>query len=249
MHALPKGKLRNFFTDNVNSILGAISLHLLIVVAFLWFKLGENRAEQKEQVLIEFNEEMLPPEETRMERPDGGEGEDAMPALDNRTVHSIASNVAAKLDEEISTQKYEQQVLQELGIPSLKTQSVEQQNLPPDENAIGQPQQDEQSESDFDVPNVLRKDNTTVSYFLENRYHKYVYIPTYKCQGGGTVILDIVIDQSGKVLSALISENKSTRDPCLLEEAYRSAVSAKFNSDSSAPVKQLGTITYVFLAQ
>lgn len=243
--------MRSFFTDNVNSILGAISLHLLIVVAFLWFKLGENKEMQKEQVLIEFNEELLMPEDRMTEnRPDEGNGEDAMPALDNRTVHSIASNIAAKLDEEISTQKYEQQVMEELGISSLKTQPADaNQDLPPDENAIGQQQRDEQQETDREVPNVLRKDNTTVSYFLMNRYHRFVYIPTYKCQGGGTVILDIVIDQAGKVISALIAENKSTRDPCLLEEAYRSAVSAQFNADSKAQVKQLGTITYVFLAQ
>src|SRR3990172_11729281 len=133
-----------------------------------------------------------------------------MPALDNRTVHSIASNIAAKLDEEISKQKYEQHVMEELGISSLKTQPADaNQDLPPDENAIGQQQRDEQQETDREVPNVLRKDNTTVSYFLMNRYHRFVYIPTYKCQGGGIVILDIVIDQAGKVISALIAENKS----------------------------------------
>jgi hypothetical protein len=243
--------LRSFFTNNVNSILGAISLHLIIVASFLLFKLGENNELQKEQVLIEFNEEILMPEDRMTENsPDEGDMADALPVLDNRTAHSIASNMAAKLDEEISTEKYEQQVLEELGISSLKNQPADiNRDLPPDENAIGQQQQDEQRETDREVPNVLRKDNTTVSYFLMNRYHRYVYIPTYKCQGGGTVILDIVIDQGGKVISALIAENKSTRDPCLLEEAYRSAVSAQFNADSKAPVKQLGTITYVFLAQ
>jgi hypothetical protein len=221
------------------------------VASFLLFKLGENNELQKEQVLIEFNEEILMPEDRMTENsPDEGDMADALPVLDNRTAHSIASNMAAKLDEEISTEKYEQQVLEELGISSLKNQPADiNRDLPPDENAIGQQQQDEQRETDREVPNVLRKDNTTVSYFLMNRYHRYVYIPTYKCQGGGTVILDIVIDQGGKVISALIAENKSTRDPCLLEEAYRSAVSAQFNADSKAPVKQLGTITYVFLAQ
>ncbi len=96
---------------------------------------------------------------------------------------------------------------------------------------------------------MIRKENTTVSYFLENRWHKYLYIPTYKCQGGGTVIIDIVINQSGRVTSATIAENKSTHDQCLLEEAYHSATSAVFNTDSKSPTKQLGTITYVFLAQ
>jgi len=242
--------LRRFFTDNVNSILGAISLHLLVVVIFLLFKLGETREEQKETVLIEFNEEVTPLEENKTEAGDKGIEAEDMPALSPREVHNIAANVSSKLDENISTEKYEREVMQELGISSLKPQGL-QSNEPPseDENAVGETVTQDKPSNDPYVPNVLRKENTTVSYFLENRWHRYIYIPTYKCQGGGNVTIDIIINQSGKVISAVIAENKSTRDNCLLEEAYRSAMTSRFNADSKAPPKQLGTITYVFLSQ
>ena len=243
--------MRSFFNNNVNSILGAISLHLIVAITFLWFKLGEVREEQKPEVLIEFNEEIKPLEEqTDEDKKASDAGEDMMPSLDARTRHSIASNVAAKMEEEIGTERYEQQVLQELGISTLKTQSVNQTSDPSeDENAIGQQQSTEDKQNESSVPNIIRKDNTTVSYFLENRYHKYLYIPTYRCQGGGTVIIDIVINQQGKVIAAVIAENRSTRDACLLEEAYRSASTAQFNADQKANPKQIGTITYVFLPQ
>lgn len=243
--------MRTFFTDNVNSILGAISLHLLVVIIFLWFKLGEGREQQKEQVMIEFNEELKPPEDkTQKTEQAAGDKEEAMPSLSEREVHSIASNVSGKLDEKISTQKYEEEVMKELGMTSLKPQPVETAEPPSDdENAIGKTAGEAKSENEPYVPNVIRKDNTTVSYFLENRWHSYIYIPTYKCQGGGTVIIDLVINQAGKVISAVIAENKSTRDECLLVEAYRSATTAQFNADSKSPAKQLGTITYVFLPQ
>ena len=243
--------LGRFFTNHVNGILATISLHLIMVIVFLWFKLGEFREKQKEPVMIEFNEEIPTPED-EMAKLENGEGglADEMPALSAREVHSIASNVASKLDEEINTQKYEQQVLQELGISSLKSQPAPDEAAPSDdENAIGQPANEDNTPNEPYVPNVLRKDNTTVSYFLENRWHSYIYIPTYKCQGGGTVIIDIVINQTGKVISAVIAENKSTRDVCLREEAYRSATTARFNADLNSPAKQLGTITYVFLSQ
>jgi len=243
--------LNRFFTNHVNSILATIGLHLMVVIVFLWFKLGEVREKQKEQVLIEFNEEIRFPEDEKAKLEEAGGGlTDDMPVLSAREVHSIASNVASKLDEEISTHKYEQQVLQELGISSLKSEPLQDDIKPSDdENAIGRPVGNENTDNEPYVPNVLRKDNTTVSYFLENRWHSYIYIPTYKCQGGGTVIIDIVINQTGKVISAVIAENKSTRDECLREEAYRSATTARFNSDSKSPAKQLGTITYVFLSQ
>ena len=243
--------MRSVFNNNINSILGAISLHLLIAFVFLWFKLGEVREEEKPEVLIAFNEEILQPEDKAADDEKSSDaGEALMPSLDARTMHSIASNVAAKMEEEISTEKYEQQVLQELGISSLKSQASEQTSEPSDdENAIGQEQSTRSNKDEPYVPNVIRKDNTTVSYFLENRYHKYLYIPTYRCQGGGTVIIDIVINQQGKVIAAVIAENRSTRDACLLEEAYRSASTAQFNADANANTKQLGTITYVFLPQ
>jgi hypothetical protein len=209
---------------------------------------------KKEQILIEFNEEIVPLEEDKTPESEQSANElgEALQSLDQRTMSNIASNVASKLDPKISTSEYEKQVLQELGISSLKSPGGEIEksaSAETDENAIEQPNNPDKEQRDFDVPNVIRKDNTTVSYFLEGRWHKYIYIPTYKCQGGGTVILDIVISQAGKVISALIAENKSTSDPCLREEAYRSAISAQFNSDSKSPTKQLGTITYVFLAQ
>lgn len=247
--------IKRVFSNNVNSILATISLHLMVVIAFLWFKLGEARPEQKEQVLIEFNEEITPPED--QSKPDqesadeSGAADQGMPNLSSREVHSIASNTASKLDKEINTQQYEQDVMKELGISTLKPAPVEASQPPSDdENAIGQEAGEKSKASDEPyVPNVIRKDNTTVSYFLENRWHSYIYIPTYRCQGGGTVIIDIVINQTGRVISAVIAQNKSTRDECLLQEAYRSASSARFNADQNAPTKQVGTITYVFLAQ
>jgi hypothetical protein len=243
--------LRNFFTNNVNSVLATISLHLLVVILFLWFKLGEAREEQKEQVMIEFNPEIKPLEDkTEKAEKAGGEIAKTLPNLSAGEVHSIAANVAGKLDEKLSTSKYEQQVMQELGISSLKTENkVTTASPSPDENSIDQAAEENKPDKGEYVPNVIRKENTTVSYFLENRWHRYLYIPTYKCQGGGTVIIDIVINQSGKVISATIAENKSTHDQCLLEEAYHSATSAVFNSDTKSPTKQVGTITYVFLAQ
>lgn len=243
--------MSNFFTNNINSILATISLHLLVVILFLWFKLGEAREEHKEQVMIEFNPEIKPLEDkTEKAEKAGSEIEKSMPTLSSGEVHSIASNVSSKLEEKISTSKYEQEVMQELGISSLKTENKAANTPPaPDENAIDRADEKNSPDKGDYVPNIIRKENTTVSYFLENRWHRYLYIPTYKCQGGGTVIIDIVINQSGRVISATIAENRSTHDQCLLEEAYHSATTAVFNSDTKSPAKQVGTITYVFLAQ
>lgn len=229
----------------------------MIVLVFFWFKLGQMDEIKKDQVLVEFNEVVQPPPEEQKraenEQSPAVAGEE-MSASERQAIHTMASNEASKLDPKISTTEYEKQVLQELGISSLKSPGAELEKeavqKEADENAIAQQEnQKNEASRDLDRPNVIRKDNTTVSYFLEGRWHSYIYIPTYKCQGGGTVLLDIVINPNGRVISAIIQENKSTADPCLREEAYRSAVSAQFNADPKASAKQLGTMTYVFLAQ
>lgn len=246
--------LRNIFSDHVNSILGAIAVHLLVVLAFFWIKLGEMKdINKEEQVLIEFNEELITPEQEKEQVEESRElmGEE-IGSLDRQTLHSIASNVAGKMDKEISTSAYEQQVLEELGISTLKSPGGEMEKAltEADENAIEEKSEQARTEEKYpDVPNIIRKDNATVSYFLEGRWHRNIYIPTYKCQGGGTVIMDIVINQSGNVVTAMIQENKSSADPCLKEEAYRSAMTAVFNADPKAPSKQLGSMTYIFIAQ
>ncbi len=232
--------------------MATISIHLLIIILFLSFKLGESEEKAKSQVLIEFSPEPNPLElkEEKTQEAAAELEKQKEASLSAGEVHSMASNTSGKLDDKLSTTKYEQQVMQELGIKSLKNEAPPvPDNAKPDENSLTSAPEKESKGTEPPVPNVIRKENTTVSYYLENRWHKFLYIPTYKCQGGGTVVINIVINQSGKVDAATIAENKSTHDQCLLEEAYQSASSAVFNADPKSPTKQVGTITYVFLAQ
>jgi TonB family protein len=226
----------------------------MIAIIFLSFKLGQGKNDQKQQVMIEFNE-VVKPEETKPDPVKAKEQEaleaKSMPSLSSGEMHSIASNVASKLEEKISTEQYEKEVMHELGMTSMKPTPVETPaQAPADENAIGDKTADKTHPvNPGHVPNVIRKDNTTVSYLLNNRWHSYLYIPTYKCEGGGTVYLDIIVNQEGRVTSAIIAENKSTPDDCLRQEAYHSAITAQFDPDPKAPPKQVGTITYVFISQ
>ncbi len=109
-----------------------------MVILFLWFKLGEAREEKKEQVMIEFNPEIKPLEEKAEKAQKAGEEvEKSMPKLSSGEYHSIAANVSSKLEDKLSTSKYEQQVMQELGISSLKNENKVSTETPaPDENAI-----------------------------------------------------------------------------------------------------------------
>jgi hypothetical protein len=81
-------------------------------------------------------------------------------------------------------------------------------------------------------------------------HHVYLPIPIYKCQGAGQITLAIVVDRSGNVLKAEpASKLSSTKDPCLIETAVEHAFKSRFNADQSAPEKQAGFLTFVFVSQ
>lgn len=92
--------------------------------------------------------------------------------------------------------------------------------------------------------------NVMVSYSLSApvRSAVYLYKPAYKCQGGGTVVVEITVNRNGDVTAATVKS--ATRDDyCMTTTATDAALQSRFNIDPSAPEKQIGTITYQFVAQ
>jgi hypothetical protein len=74
--------------------------------------------------------------------------------------------------------------------------------------------------------------------------------PVYQCQGSGKVVLEILVNRNGYVLSAQINKSESQiTEECLMEVATRTALTSRFNEKADAPEKQQGRITYIFIAQ
>ncbi len=234
--------MRTFIHENINGILGTIIVHLVLILCFLFFKIGEAKEKQQEQMLIEMIEELKTVEEIIKQKNEPVE----IPSLDRQTIHNIAVNTAEKLKEEISTEKYEKQVMEELGIESLKPEN----KIEPTENEPVVQQEIKKPDKPKEVKNIIYKANATIKYNLENRWHvKDIYVPSYKCKNGGTVVLQFSVDQQGNVLNASINNTQSTDDQCLRNEAYQSIIQARFNFDPKAAPKQQGSITYIFFPQ
>lgn len=104
--------------------------------------------------------------------------------------------------------------------------------------------------NDDDRFNTTRKKgNVTVSYNLKNRYALYLEIPAYRCEGGGKVVIDIVVNRAGVVVSAVVKQTYGVTDDCVEEMAVWATKLAQFNIDNNASVRQKGTMTYIFVAQ
>lgn len=71
--------------------------------------------------------------------------------------------------------------------------------------------------------------------------------PQYNCNEQGTVVVEISVDQNGKVISAQPGARGTTNPAkCLLDQAKIAAMNTKFDSSDSAPDKQVGKIIYNF---
>ncbi len=67
------------------------------------------------------------------------------------------------------------------------------------------------------------------------------------CNESGIVVVKIVVDQSGRVISAQPGMKGTTNSAaCLTQPAKRAALATRFNSDPNAPSTQVGTIVYDF---
>ncbi len=92
------------------------------------------------------------------------------------------------------------------------------------------------------------KGRVTVSFSLTDpvRTSRWLEVPAYRCEGGGEVIVSITVNRAGEVTAARITEGG---DECMRAAALEAARASIFNIDSSAPARQNGTITYIFIPQ
>ena len=107
------------------------------------------------------------------------------------------------------------------------------------------------SESDKDAQAVVKSGNrnTTISYQLVNRKDVDLPNPVYTCYGSGKVVINVEVNNLGKVLKSSYNKTASTTsNQCLIDAASEYSLLARFNTDASK-LKQLGTITFNFPGQ
>jgi hypothetical protein len=163
-----------------------------------------------------------------------------------------ASNVSERLEKEISTENFVGDYLKELDAQRSDDWRKQQEEI---NNRLQQP---DYVAPVFDEKKEVEMDNysgpSNISYeFLNapfNRFKTYLPVPVYKCQGEGTVIVTIEVDQTGKVVSAdpQLSQDFADKD-CLLEVARNYAFNTRFEGNISAPKNHKARIIYTFIPQ
>ena len=88
--------------------------------------------------------------------------------------------------------------------------------------------------------------DSNISYDLGGRGYQSLPKPPYDYQGEGKVVVEVTVDQSGRVTNARAGvAGSTTADEYLLRVAREAALKARFDASPNTPI-QKGTITYNF---
>jgi hypothetical protein len=246
------------FKDKTIGLLGAIIIHLAAAIIFMLVQLEKVSNNEASEILLEFTRsEEIPVSESRSQVPSQGT-EDLYNSNIERT-YNIARNVATQGDEKINIEDYIDKVKEEL-IQSGKLgkdnyideQKKNKEITSNDDNTVNMISEAPAADNKNDLEKMASAFTgpTRIYYDLPGRYHTYLPIPIYKCEGSGKVTLTIEVNSIGTVVKAeIIASESSTADECLVETALGSALISKFNPDVNASKIQVGTLTYNFVAQ
>lgn len=218
---------------------------LSTAVVFLGFTL---QIKKKSELVAETFYDMEPEafEEEKRE-----ELEEIIKSLDNLKSTNQAYNETKKY-EEIEDKAFEER-LEEIRNRNNTEDNLEAKNL---ESSSKSAIREDETDAFDNIKDVISKrtqtsssnsenKNSSISYSLLNRTKIDIPPPIYLCENGGKVIINIKVNQNGKVTSATFNNASSTNNGCLVDHALEYAKASKFNRDGTK-ASQLGTITFVF---
>ncbi|MBT8395154.1 MAG: hypothetical protein HKO81_07470 [Flavobacteriaceae bacterium] len=90
--------------------------------------------------------------------------------------------------------------------------------------------------------------NSTMSYSLVGRTHEFLPTPIYLCEKNGIIIINITVNNLGKVIDTSLNGSSTSSNECLIDHALEYAKNARFSEDSSKRI-QIGTISFNFIGK
>jgi len=231
--------------------MGTLIFHILLFSIFLLAGVNKKRIIQEEAIVIEFPD-ILPEPEVIEEETKAEEQQQQIPTENRNTRSNLASNRSAqenttKSADEFFDNDYMKEVEAAKKLRSDVNNQLSKEIV--DMSDIKMPVETTEGMDPDSIKNVIYTGESNIIYYLKGRYHLRLPVPVYLSQGGGTVVVDISVDRSGRVVEAVARKNNSVRDKQIFLYAQEAASRTVFNSDDSAPTIQKGTIQYTFIAQ
>ena len=251
------GKVKELYRHNIYGVITTLIFHILVLLFLILTRLSISERIQNDTIILDLSEQDLKIPEPEKEKKQQKENTTTQQQktgsnqlASNRAVNDAAKgkeNASASSRDPFFDKAYQNDIAAAKKLVSDVNQTLARKipeigDIPmPVDNTAGKTRE-EVKQSNF-------KGKSNIHYSLENRYHAILPIPIYLAEGGGEVIVDIVVGRDGVVLKAEPRPNPAITDLTTLAYAKQAAEKTVFNEDPKAPERQKGTITYLFLAQ
>ena len=231
--------------DQKAGIYITVSIHLAVIIVLLAVRIGyevqhENSfvldfTQQEEQERIQEEKQLQEEVADQLERLLS-----AMPA--GVPVRNVAVDASALKDDRGTNAEELYKEAERLAQELKDGQNAVQED--PESVAVSEPEKPkpETKAHPYSGPSVL-------AWSLDGRKASHLPIPAYRCYGAGQVTVIITVNNRGDVINAKVDDGTSSSDGCLRTFAIRAARLSKFSASTSAPSRQMGSITYAFIAQ
>ena len=248
-------KVKNIYYRNIYGVIATLAFHLIVVAILLLAQLRPLKKVQEEQVYIDFSPELSKivekvPEKTKEVQPEqdskSTQSANQGQLSSNRAVNDASKEVSRSKDPYFD-KEYDAEIAAARKLIGVVNKTLSQKI--PKIGDIAMPEDNTTGKTPEQIKQSNFKGKSNIHYNLGNRYHIRLPIPVYLAEGGGEVTVDIVVGKDGRVISANPRSNPAIKDLTILAYAQQAAEKTLFNSDPSAPERQKGTITYMFVSQ
>lgn len=224
-------------------------IHLAVIIVLLLVQIGYS-VQKEDSFVLDFTrqeeqEKLEEQEELHRSAIEKLEDMIAAAAVSGAPVRNVAVNRSTQLKDDRNTDA--EQLYKDAERLAQELRDGQNRALEDPEDYVADPVVKEapvkpRKTESYSGPSVL-------SWSLDGRRASHLPIPAYRCVGSGEVTVVITVDNQGRVVNAKVDEHSSSADGCLRNFATRAARLSRFSASTTAPSKQLGTITYAFIAQ
>ena len=239
--------MKRLTPDQKAGIYITVSVHLAVIIVLLLIRIGQE-IQRENSFLLDFTqqEEMeRKREEAQLQQLTAEQLDRLISAAEAIPIRNVAVDRSALKDDRGTNAdelyKEAERLAQELKEGQSRQVEDPEAFASAEEPVKPQPEKKVQDKP-YSGPSVL-------SWSLDGRKASHLPIPAYRCYGAGEVVVIIAVNNRGDVVNAKVNEELSSTDGCLRSFAIRAARMSKFSSSTTAPARQMGTITYAFIAQ
>ena len=232
--------------DQKAGIYITVSVHLAVIIVLLLIRIGQE-IQRENSFVLDFSqqEEMeRKQEEAQLKELTAEQVERLLAAAEGIPIRNVTVDRSALKDDRGTNAdelyKEAERLAQEL--KDGQNRQVEDPEAFAAAADPVKPQPQKTQEKTYSGPSVL-------SWSLDGRKATHLPIPAYRCYGAGEVVVIIAVNNRGDVVNAKVDNDVSSSDGCLRNFAIRAARLSKFSSSTTASARQMGTITYAFIAQ